>query len=104
MKKIQPTSMKDVLKLAIREVELKTDNIIKEHDIYKVWSMAAGEEASKHSAPVKFNKSKLVVGVDSPTWIYQLSLNKDKIEKKINAIIKSENKIIVQLRAGDRSC
>ncbi len=65
------------------------------------WLDAAGENAAKHTKPKKMTKTTLVIDVDSPTWIYQLNINKSKIEKRLNRYFKNKKPITIKFRAGE---
>jgi len=101
MKGSKPTPIKSVLGKAIQSIIDSKKNTVSEEEIQQVWEQAAGKEASRHSHPIRIKENVLVVNVDSSIWIYQLNLNKQKIEKELNKLLKREQLITITLRAGE---
>ena len=101
MKKSHPTPIKDVLKGAVEKIVAKGEGPVFEEDINSLWERAAGKEASKHSSPAGIKGKTLIVNVDSPTWIYQLNIKKEKIEKRLSRLIKNGKRLSIRLRAGE---
>ncbi|NQT90603.1 MAG: DUF721 domain-containing protein [Candidatus Omnitrophica bacterium] len=97
----QPELIKDILKTAIGGIEAETKGRVYKEDVQKAWEQAAGKEASRHSTPTNIKDKTLVIDVDSPVWIYQLRLKKDKIEKRLNKLIKNKEILSIKLRAGE---
>jgi predicted nucleic acid-binding Zn ribbon protein len=101
MKRSRPVPIKDVLKSAVEKIVSGSEDPVFEEDIKKVWERVAGKEASRHSSPAALKGRTLIVNVDSPTWIYQLNTKKEKIEKKLNRLVKEGKRLNIRLRAGE---
>jgi len=102
MKKSKPTTLKKALVGAIEAISAKREESVSEEDINNIWKQAAGEGASNHSSPVQIKGNTLVINVDSPIWIYQLNIKKEKIEQKLNRLIRRKHPLRIRLRAGTR--
>lgn len=72
-----------------------------EEDIIEVWKEAAGEAAARHSRPVSFRKSALVVNVDGSSWLYELTMKKKEILKKLEGAFKPKNVREIRFRIGE---
>jgi len=101
MEKKAPTLLKEILKTAIKQAEEQKKGLLTEEEVQVAWLDAAGENAAKHTKPKKMTKTTLVIDVDSPTWIYQLNINKSKIEKRLNRYFKNKKPITIKFRAGE---
>lgn len=85
----EASSIKDVLSAVIQNLagEKKTKiEIVKE-----AFGAALGETAKAHAAPVAFKAKRLVVNVDSSSWMYELNLKKPQILAGLNQKLKKEN-------------
>ena len=102
MIKKQPEPIKEILKAAIKDMTDEKKRPFGKEDIESVWVRAAGKEASRHSSPTRIKGNALIVNVDSPTWIYQLNIKRNEIEKKLNKIIKLDRPLSIRFRAGER--
>ncbi len=101
MKKEGPTSIRDVLKIAIKQAEEQKKGLLSEEEVYNAWKNAAGEHAAQHTKPKRLTKTTLIINVDSPTWIYQLNINREKIEKRLNRQLKRKSWTTIKFRAGE---
>jgi len=101
MKKAQPTAIRDVLKKTIAKIGAEKKARLTEEKITEIWKKVAGESAARHSHPKMLKGGLLTVNVDSSAWIYELTLKKEKIEKKINRLIKQKKPLRIRLRAGE---
>lgn len=54
-------------------------------DIRKSWPKIVGGQISSHTSPVALKDSELVINVDSPVWLQQLSFLKDDLTRKLCA-------------------
>lgn len=69
----------------VRGVISKFDNPtgLTQEKISEIWEDVAGKKASMHSRPTSFKRSRLVVNVDGSSWLYELTLRKQKLLKKL---------------------
>ncbi len=56
-----------------------------EYHIFGQWEPAVGPAIARHAQPQLLRGGKLVLVVDSPAWMQQLSLMKPEIMEKLNA-------------------
>lgn len=90
--------LKDVVKKIISGLEKKEKE---ESDILRAWEKAAGRGASKHTKPAFLKAKRLIVNVSDSSWLYKLTLEKDRLIEKFNANAKGRKKIKeLQFRIG----
>ena len=53
-------------------------------EVRRIWDDVVGRQITEHAAPVRIDKGRLLVKVDSPVWFHQLSFLKNKMVSKIN--------------------
>jgi len=101
MKTDGPILLKEILKTTIKKAEEQKKGLLSEEEVQEAWQEAVGTGAAKHTKPKKLTKTILTVDVDSPTWIYQLNINKEKIEGRLNRLLKRKQPIKIKFRAGE---
>ena len=72
-------------------------------NLKKDWKEIVGRSNSKHSIPTRLRNKDLIVNVDDPYWIQELSLLKDIIKEEINKRYPdSKNYVdIIKFKNGD---
>jgi len=100
MIKRKPVAIKEILQQAVTGIEKQRKNTVFKEEIESFWKEAAGEKAAKHSSPTQLKGETLTINVDSPIWIYQLNINKQKIEKSLARLLHKKN-ITIKLRTGE---
>lgn len=88
MKK-EASPIKDVLSAVIQNMagEKKTKiDLIKE-----AFATVLDEKSAVHAAPVAYKAKRLVVNVDSSSWMYELNLKKPQLWAGLNQKLKKEN-------------
>lgn len=90
--------LEDVLRNII--TDLKKKDIVTEEDVAKAWKAAVGAKASAHSRPVSLRRATLGVNVDGSSWLYELTLKKKEILKKIEARLKKKRIKEIRFRIG----
>lgn len=86
----QPNPLESILKDVIKDLGRKRPG---EEEIGEAWARACGEAAAKHSRPVSFKKSVLVVNVDGSSWLYELTTMKRGILAKLDRDLKGKKKV-----------
>jgi len=76
--------IKDVLDKIIKK--LAAEETLDKTGLLKKWARIAGKKAARHSRPVSFRNSQLVISVDSSSWLYELNSNKRTILKKLASV------------------
>ena len=102
MKKEGPISLSEILKTTIKNAEEQKKDLLSEEEVWGAWKSAVGTNAAKHTKPIRLTKTTLTIDVDSPTWIYQLNIDKEGIEKRLNRQLKRKKQIKIKYRAGER--
>ncbi len=72
-----------------------------EYRIFSEWERTVGQGIARHARPVSLRGSKLMLVVDSPAWMQQLSLMKPEIREKLNAGLGRESVREITLRLGE---
>jgi len=94
----KPAQLKSIVKKIISGLEEREKE---DADILKLWEMAAGKKASKYTKPVFLKSKRLIVTVSNSSWLYNLTLEKNKLLQKINSGLKTKKKIKeLQFRIG----
>ena len=90
--------LKDIVKKIISGLE---EREAEETDIVKIWERAVGKKASKQTKPVFLKSKRLIVTVSTSSWLYKLTLEKNKLIESINNDLKGKKKIKeLQFRIG----
>ena len=98
MKKEKTRPLGDVLKKVVRDLGKKREA---EEALFEAWRLAVGKKAASHTKPVGLRRMILVTNVDSSAWLYELTLKKKAILKRVQE--KAEGRKIkdIRLRIGD---
>ncbi len=72
-----------------------------EYRIFSEWERTVGRAIALHARPSSLRGSKLMLVVDSPAWMQQLSLMKPQIREKLNAGLGRESVREITLRLGE---
>ncbi len=73
--------IKNVLSKVLSDISLGRPDV--QAKIQHIWQNAFDKKAVVHSMIVGLEKGCLMVNVDSPAWLFQLSLKKKKILEKL---------------------
>lgn len=72
-----------------------------EYRIFGQWEAAVGPAIARHARPRTLRGGKLVLLVDSPAWMQQLSMMKPVIMEKLNARLSRETIRDITLKLGE---
>ena len=72
-----------------------------EEDMAAAWEAAVGKKASAHSRPRSLKGSRAIVNVDGSSWLYELTIQKKEILKKLSSELKSKRIKDITFRIGD---
>lgn len=72
-----------------------------EEEILRAWRGAAGKKAAGHTRPVALKRSVLAVNVDNSGWLYELTINKKKLLKKLETKFKGKKLKDIRFRIGE---
>lgn len=75
--------------------------VVTEEEMLAAWETAAGRRAAKHARPASLKKSKLVVNVDGSSWLYELTLKKKEILKKLEGHLGNKRVSDIRFRIGE---
>ena len=72
-----------------------------EEDVKAAWDAAVGEKAAAHSRPRTLRGSRLIISVDGSGWLYELTIRKKEILKKMEETLKGKKIKEITLRIGE---
>ena len=91
--------LEKLLKDAIKDLSGKER--FGEEEIAGAWEAAVGAAAAKHSRPVSFKKATVTVNVDRSGWLYELTVQKKEILKKLEERLQGKKIKDIRLRIGE---
>jgi len=74
---------------------------LSEEDVNSAWRDAAGAAAAKHSRPICFKKATIFVNCDRSSWLYELTVHKKEILKKLSETLKGRKVKDLRFRIGE---
>lgn len=80
---------------------LGSKGIFTQEDMAAAWESAVGKKAAKHSKVRSLQGSRLIVSVDGSGWLYELTVQKKDILKKLSSEIKGRKLKDITFRIGD---
>ena len=91
------------LEEAVQEAlkHLTKNEALTEEGVAAAWEKVAGNKASGHSRPASFKAGRLVVEVDASSWLYELTLEKKAILKKLGGKFAGKKIKEIQFRIGE---
>lgn len=98
-KKQAASSLKQLLKKAIKTLRAK--NRLTQEEIIKVWNDVIGAKAAAHTRPVSFRKTTLAVNMDDSGWLYELTIQKKEILKKLEGKFPGKKVKDIRFRIGE---
>ena len=100
MKQARPEHIKNIIGHILGDRGLRLAE--EQSEISLAWSKAVGKKISAHTKLSSIKKDRLVVSVDSSSWLYQLNLEKEKISKRLNKLLaKKEEPLKIYFRLGE---
>ena len=72
-----------------------------EEEMLAAWEAVAGRRAAKHARPASLKKSKLVVNVDGSSWLYELTLKKKEILRRLGEELGNKKVSDIRFRIGE---
>ena len=91
--------LEKLLKSAIKDLSGKER--FSEEEIVGAWEAAVGKAAARHSKPVSFKKATVTVNVDRSGWLYELTVQKKEILKKLEERLGAKKIKDIRLRIGE---
>jgi len=75
--------------------------IFTEEDMANTWEAVVGKAAARHSKVRSLKGGRLVVNIDDSSWLYELTVQKREILKKLAARIKGKKVKDITFRIGE---
>lgn len=79
--------VKDILKDVLHDL-LKKQKDLNADKVQAVWDKIVGPKASQHTRIVHLAKDRIRVHVDSSAWLYEMNLNKERIQGELRKALK----------------
>ena len=95
----QKNPLENVLKKIISRIGDKGS--LTQEDVRGAWDTAVGEKAAAHSRPRSLKDSRLIVNVDGSGWLYELTIRKKEILRKLEEAFKGKKIKELTLRIGE---
>ena len=92
-------SIENIVKDVIKDLSGK--GRISEEEIARAWEEAVGRKATAHTKPILIRKSVLTVNVDNSGWLYELTIKKPKLLKKLDGKIRGKQLKGLRFRIGE---
>ena len=92
-------SIENIVKDVIKNLSGK--GRVSEEEINKAWRGAAGDAAAAHTKPVSVKRSVLTINVDSSGWLYELTIKKRELLKKLEGNIRGKQVKGLKFRIGE---
>ena len=74
---------------------------LSEYRVFGLWEKTVGPVIARHAQPQAVRGKKLMLVVDSPAWMQQLSLLKPEIMEKVNSTLGKKTINDITLRLGE---
>jgi predicted nucleic acid-binding Zn ribbon protein len=97
--KQKPERINSVVKSIIEKLDKKSN--LTSDEIEKIWKETAREKASLHTKPTSFRKKRLVINVDSSSWLYELTLRKNELLASLKKRLGEDKIEELQFRIGE---
>ncbi len=81
--------------------KLQRDSNMTDEEISNAWKDVAGVRAFCHTRPVSLRKKRLVIHVDGSTWLYELSMRKEGLLRKLKQRLGDDKIKQIQFRIGE---
>ena len=91
--------LKGLIKGVIKAIKKKRP--FTEEEFGEIWEAVVGKRAASHTKPVSLRKSVLKVNVDESAWLYELTLEKKEILRKLEERIKDKKIKGIRFRIGE---
>lgn len=99
MKTRKPAALEGLIKKAMKS--LRAQNRLTQEDMAEIWQGAAGKAAAIHTRPVSFRKAVLMMHVDDSGWLYELTIKKKELLKKLDGKFKGKKLKDIRFRIGE---
>lgn len=98
MRKGQPQLISDVLKNVVEglsQTKKKDAALVSSH-----WPAFAGKKLAQKTRPIHLRRGTLLVSAFDSAWLYQATLEKEKILRRLQARLGREKILRIQFRIG----
>jgi predicted nucleic acid-binding Zn ribbon protein len=94
----KPGVLEELLKGVIKN--LRATKLTQE-EMAQVWQDAVGKRAAAHTKPVSIRRSALRINVDDSGWLYELTIQRKEILKKLEGKLKGKKLKDIRFRIGE---
>ena len=99
----QPQPISEIIKEVFeRKIEGRKieERMQRGREIEGLWKKTVDKKAARHSRAVSLHQERLLVNVDNPAWVYELSLKKKPLLNKLNKSSRKYKISEIQFRLG----
>lgn len=94
-----PQAIKDVVSTILEGLKNKEPSFLER--LLLEWKKVVRGNIAKHTKPVAWTGTRLIVNVDSSSYLYELNLQKEKILSKLKRRLGKEKIDEIQFRMGE---
>jgi len=87
--------IKDIIPAVIDQIQIRKKDIYGQ--IQESWKKINSKNIFEHTAIASFNNGQLIIHVDSPTQLFQLKLQKQKLESQMSKEVPVVSKIYFKI-------
>lgn len=99
MSKTQPQAIKGVVDAVLKG--LRNKEPLPEDKLLYQWTRVVKGSLGKHSKPIAWTGTRVIVNVDSSGYLYELNLRKEKILSELKKRLGEEKLDKIQFRLGE---
>lgn len=84
--------------------ELSLGSVVEQHTVFREWESRVGSEIARAAQPHRLDGSTLIVHVENPAWMNELSLRQGDVLERLNRGRKKTriDRLILRLDPGTR--
>ena len=99
MRARKPVALGGLLKKALKNLRAKSR--LTQEEMARVWQDAVGKKAASHTRTVSIRRAGLSVNVDDSGWLYELTIQKKEILKKLEGKLAGKKLKDIRFRIGE---
>ncbi len=81
-------NLSESLEKVLKDYDLET--AFKQSKVFELWEEVVGTRIAQNSMPVRMERGKLIVQVQSPTWRNEIQYYREAIKREMNKRLKEE--------------
>ncbi|MCD6521874.1 DUF721 domain-containing protein [Candidatus Calescamantes bacterium] len=98
MGKKEPERLDGILEKIIKEIEKRKEKTLNKKEVYELLEKEVLPGISRHIKFGELKRKKITIGVDNPSWLFELKFRKQEIMRTLNKFLGREKIQEVKLR------